>query len=94
MEIRAIKRYLAERFQDYTPDPYPVTKDEKIAVVGAGPAGLTAAHVLSQKGYKITVFGESSEPGGMLVRGIPAVRVDKELVRRIHLIDPDYMPRL
>lgn len=82
MEIRALKRYLSEEFIDYTPAPYPVTKQERIAIVGAGPAGLTAAHWLSKRGYKVTVFEENAEPGGMMIDGIPAFRLDKELARK------------
>jgi len=81
MEIRALKRYLSEEFIDYKPASYPVFKDERIAVIGAGPAGLTAAHWLSKKGYKVTVFEQGSEPGGMLLKGIPEFRIDKDMVR-------------
>jgi NADH-quinone oxidoreductase subunit F len=50
----------------------------KIAVVGAGPAGLTAAHELAQKGYSVTVFESSSKPGGMLQQCIPNFRLPKD----------------
>ncbi len=82
MEIRALQRYLSTEYLDYVPAPYPVTKEERIAVIGGGPAGLTAAHWLSRKGYKVTVFEQTGEAGGMLIRGIPSFRVDKDVVRK------------
>ena len=48
-------------------------KSKKVAVIGAGPSGLTAAHYLSLKGHKVTVFEKENEPGGMLVNGIPGL---------------------
>ncbi|MDA8126391.1 MAG: FAD-dependent oxidoreductase [Deltaproteobacteria bacterium] len=60
----------------------PVTRKEKIAVVGAGPAGLTAARDLALRGYKVTIFEELSEPGGMLRWAIPAYRLPREIIAR------------
>mgnify|MGYP001031564150 CR=1 FL=1 len=53
---------------------------EKVAVVGSGPAGLAAASELLKKGYSVTLFEKSSEPGGMLRHGIPDFRLSKNLV--------------
>jgi NADPH-dependent glutamate synthase beta subunit-like oxidoreductase len=58
----------------------PVTRKEKIAVIGAGPAGLTAARDLALRGYKVTVFEELPEPGGMLRWGIPAYRLPRDIL--------------
>src|SRR5208283_3638794 len=58
---------------------------ERVAVVGAGVAGLTVAHDLAQTGYKVTVFESDAEPGGMLTAGVPVFRLPRELVR--HEID-------
>lgn len=55
--------------------------DEKIAIIGSGPAGLTAAFFLAQKGYKPTVFEKASRPGGMLMNGIPSFRLEKDVVK-------------
>jgi NADH-quinone oxidoreductase subunit F len=54
------------------------TKNTRIVVVGAGPAGLTAAHELAKKGYMVTVFEAASQPGGMLQQCIPSFRLPKE----------------
>lgn len=81
MAIRGIKRYLDENV-DYTRPKYPRLHDERIAVIGAGPAGLSAGHFLSSLGYDVTVFEGNNEPGGMMVRAIPEFRLDRAAVRR------------
>jgi formate dehydrogenase (NADP+) beta subunit len=54
---------------------------ERVAVIGAGVSGLTVAHDLAQIGYKVTVFEAYSEPGGMLIVGVPMFRLPRDLVR-------------
>ena len=81
MAIRGIKRYLDETVE-YTRPKYPRLHDERIAVIGAGPAGLSAGHFLSELGYEVTVFEANNEPGGMLVRAIPDFRLSNEDVRK------------
>jgi len=54
----------------------------KVAVVGSGPAGLTAAHYLSLDGYAVTVFEADDRPGGMLVSGIPSYRLRRDTLRK------------
>ena len=54
--------------------------DQKIAIIGAGPAGLTCAYYLALWGYKPTVFEKSSNPGGMLRYGIPAFKLEKDVI--------------
>ncbi len=54
--------------------------DEKVAVIGAGPAGLSCAFHLAKKGYKVTVFEAFSKPGGMLRYGIPAYRLPRDIL--------------
>ena len=56
------------------------TWDEKIAIIGAGPAGLTAAYYLGVMGYKVTVFEKNEKPGGMLRYGIPAYKLEKDVI--------------
>ena len=53
---------------------------EKIAVIGAGPAGMSCAFYLAEKGYRPTVFEKEERPGGMLMNGIPSFRLEKDVV--------------
>ncbi|MFT3743049.1 MAG: FAD-dependent oxidoreductase [Pyrinomonadaceae bacterium] len=91
--IRALKRFVNEKYGPETGDftyyregcntkmlPPEQGEGERIAVVGAGVAGLTVAHDLVQLGYKVTVFEAYDEPGGMLTAGVPIYRLPRELV--------------
>jgi len=81
--IRYLKRLAAdiEREQGrIKPDPIPKTHSEKVAIVGAGPAGLSAAYELAKLGYPVTVFERMPEPGGMMRHGIPDFRLQRYVV--------------
>ena len=86
--IDEVKRFLAERDLNaetrYIPKKtIPSLKggfDEKIAVIGAGPAGLSCAYYLALTGYKPTIFEKNEEPGGMLRYGIPSYKLEKDLL--------------
>ena len=78
--IRGVKRYLTDEI-DYLPPVYPHIYEETVAVIGAGPAGLTAAHYLSMAGHEVTVFDAQNQPGGMMVRGIPEFRLPRDVVK-------------
>ena len=80
MAIRGMKRYLSEKV-DYHRPKYPHLYDERVAIVGAGPAGLSAGHFLSSLGYDVTLFESNMEPGGMMVRALPEFRLDRGAVR-------------
>ena len=54
--------------------------EEKIAVIGAGPAGLSCAYYLALKGYPVTVFEKEKALGGMLTMGIPSFRLEKDVI--------------
>ncbi|RLC91178.1 MAG: hypothetical protein DRI79_03560 [Chloroflexi bacterium] len=79
--ICALKRfaYDAASSEDH-PEPAPVQWEERVAVVGAGPAGLTAAYELVRRGYRVTVFDALPVAGGMLAVGIPAYRLPREVL--------------
>ncbi len=78
--IRQVKRFMAdhEYSHPWQPEVVESAKSERVAVVGAGPAGLTAALRLAQRGYKVTVFEKLPVPGGMMTVGIPAYRLPRE----------------
>ena len=75
-ELKADKRYVPKMVNQIG-KPYP----EKIAVIGAGPAGLSCAYYLALKGYPVTVYEKEQEPGGMLTLGIPSFRLEKDVIR-------------
>lgn len=92
--IRALKRFVNEKYGPETGDfsHYQAGADdrmippqrgdyERVAVIGAGVAGMTVAHDLTKLGYKVTVFEAYAEPGGMLTAGVPIYRLPRELVR-------------
>ena len=54
--------------------------DNKVAVIGSGPAGLSCAYYLEVDGFQVTVFEKSEKPGGMLMMGIPSFRLEKEVI--------------
>jgi NADH-quinone oxidoreductase subunit F len=78
--IRQVKRLMADRYyaEPWTPPRLAPPKHIKVAVVGAGPCGLTAALRLAQQGYEVTVFERMPQPGGMMTYGIPAYRLPRE----------------
>ncbi len=78
--IKFLKRFISDNAPRPKIAPVAVTRKEKIAVGGAGPAGLTAARDLALRGYKVTVFEELSEPGGMLRWAIPAYRLPRKIL--------------
>jgi NADH-quinone oxidoreductase subunit F len=84
VSIRALKRFVTDRIDpsSYIPPKSKKTgKTDRIAIVGAGPAGLTTAHYLSLKGYKISVYDAEKEPGGMLFCAIPSYRLPREIIK-------------
>ncbi|MFH1851307.1 MAG: FAD-dependent oxidoreductase [Candidatus Neomarinimicrobiota bacterium] len=91
--VRWLKRFAAD-YELAHPGTPPVkietTRPEKVAVVGSGPSGLTAANDLVRQGFDVTVFETLPEPGGMLIAGIPAYR----LPRNILAAEIDYLINL
>ncbi len=86
VSIRNVEKYLGDYILDHTEDFYIIPKKEtgkKVAIIGAGPAGLTAAYVLRSKGISVTVIDSNPEIGGMLFYGIPSYRLSKDILKRL-----------
>lgn len=85
LAIASLKRFVADRELSASEDkiePVEITKKEKIAIIGAGPAGLTAAQDLIRAGYGVTIFESQETPGGMMRTGIPWYRLNKEILTK------------
>ena len=87
ISIREIKRYITdwefEKFGGPEIDlTVPEEKDKKVAIIGAGPGGLTCAFDLRKMGYKVTVFEAMPKGGGMLLSGIPKYRLPKDVLEK------------
>ncbi|MDI7267844.1 MAG: NADH-quinone oxidoreductase subunit NuoF [Myxococcota bacterium] len=84
--IRALKRFVADRIDPGVYRPARTEREDadahRVAIVGSGPAGLTAAHYLSLQGYKVTVYEKHDRPGGMLHYCIPDYRLPADVLRR------------
>lgn len=85
ISIKFLKRFVADqelahrREPEYTVEPSP--KTGKVAIVGAGPAGVTCAYHLARKGHRVTVYERLPEPGGMAAVGIPDYRLPRGILR-------------
>ena len=81
--IQSIERFLADQDlsigNSYVPEVREA-RDEKIAIIGSGPAGLTAAYFLAREGYKVTVFEKLPVAGGMMAVGIPEYRLPRDIL--------------
>ncbi|MBN1457847.1 MAG: FAD-dependent oxidoreductase [Sedimentisphaerales bacterium] len=89
VSIAYIKRFLADWYDEHGEKLSPADKQasivensKKIAVIGAGPAGLTAALELRKAGFKVTVFEKHSVPGGMMRLGVPEYRLPEDVIQR------------
>ncbi|MDD6214064.1 MAG: glutamate synthase subunit beta [Firmicutes bacterium] len=82
--------YIIEKgFEDgyMKPNPPKIRTDKKIAIIGSGPSGLAAADQLNKRGHNVTVFEKNDRAGGLLMYGIPNMKLDKKIVeRRIQLM--------
>lgn len=76
LEIKSDNRYVPEKVVQSVHGKF----DEKIAIIGGGPAGLSAAYYLAQMGYKPTVFEKNPVAGGMLTYGIPTYKLEKDVI--------------
>jgi len=85
--IRALKRFAADWYFDHVselpePVPFPRIHSQKVAVVGAGPCGLSCAYFLAQMGYPVTIFEALPVGGGMLLVAIPDFRLPREVIQK------------
>lgn len=76
LELKSENRYVPEKIVQSVYGKF----DEKIAIIGGGPAGLSAAYYLAEMGYKPTVFEKNPLPGGMLTYGIPSYKLEKDVI--------------
>jgi len=79
--IRSLKRFAAEHGTLPPVDPPSTRRPERVAIVGGGPAGMSAAYYLARLGYDVTVFEAMPVPGGMMAIGIPEYRLPREVLR-------------
>ncbi len=84
VSIRAVERFLGDHGLKHGLDrgTAPEPRNGKVAIVGSGPAGLTAAYYLARQGYPVTLFEQLPEIGGMLTAGIPAFRLPREILHQ------------
>ncbi|MFW9894674.1 MAG: FAD-dependent oxidoreductase [Candidatus Thorarchaeota archaeon] len=88
--IEALKGFVADKASGESPKRLEKTQSEKVAIIGSGPAGLSAAYDLIRLGYGVTIFEALSNAGGMLSVGIPDYRLPREILNR----DIDYIKAL
>ncbi len=82
--IRSLKRFASDWYFEHigrAEEPFPVKREQKVAVVGAGPSGLTCAYFLAKSGYKVTVFEAQPVAGGMLGITVPEFRLPREVIQ-------------
>jgi NADH-quinone oxidoreductase subunit F len=94
VSIRALKRFAADWYFEHSaelpePQPFPQTRNQRVAIVGAGPTGLSCAYFLAQMGYPVSVFEALPVGGGMLSVAIPEFRLPKDVIQR----EIDYIAR-
>ncbi len=84
VSIHAMERYVFDVTSNHHPDIHPISNGEskQVAVVGSGPAGLTAAYFLGRFGYRVTLFEARKELGGVMRWGIPEYRLPKSILKR------------
>lgn len=83
IHFSSIENYISDMYLDRMELPKPEPKDKKVAVIGAGPAGLTVAIRLAQEGYPVTIFEWEDKIGGIMQYGIPEFRLPKSMLDRL-----------
>ena len=91
VDIRGLKRYAVEKAEEIRKErsdkePRPcdriIAGSQKVAVIGSGPAGLTAAYDLARLGYRVTIYDRHKEPGGHFLASLPLFRLPREILQR------------
>lgn len=87
VSLCALKRFVADRVAEDCPESLPslpdvLLRDERVAIVGAGPGGLACAYALRRHGVRVTIFEARDVAGGMMVAGIPEYRLPREVLAR------------
>jgi NADPH-dependent glutamate synthase beta subunit-like oxidoreductase len=82
ININGLEQYLGDHLLTLTPAVSNMDNKDKIAVIGSGPAGLSAAYYLTLKGYNVTVFEKDQKPGGLLKSVIPSFRLPEDVLDR------------
>jgi 2-oxoacid:acceptor oxidoreductase delta subunit (pyruvate/2-ketoisovalerate family) len=86
VSIRSVERFLGDYILEKKRESgfydFSTELSKKVAIIGSGPAGLSAAYYLRKMGYEVTVFESKEKPGGMLTYGIPPYRLPREIVER------------
>lgn len=83
ISIRPLHRFAQEKYAEVRMDrvkPLPQTKGKKVAIIGSGPSGLSAALDLMRLGYSVTAFEKDDKPGGALYTGVPAYRLPRDVL--------------
>ncbi len=83
--ISDLKRYAADeamKLENGVPDPVLPKKDKSVAIIGAGPSGLTCGYYLAKLGYDITIYEKHELPGGVLAYGIPEYRLPRDVLKK------------
>lgn len=82
IHVSSVENYISGYYLNLNTESYPKPTKAKVAIIGSGPAGITIALILSQKGYDVTIFEGNDKIGGIMMYGIPEFRLPKRVLDR------------